>query len=62
MIKFFCDRCGKEVKNNYELSTVEFDGIPSDRCERGTFEICNSCLKSAYEFVKNAPPTLAGDK
>lgn len=64
MIKYFCDKCGKECKD-YEVFTIKV--IPPeirtwmDDAETGTYILCFDCTKKLNkwvnedDFVKHAP-------
>ena len=55
MIKYFCDKCGKEIKD-YDLFTVEVTP-PEVRCwsddaETGTYILCYQCIRKTNDWIK----------
>ena len=56
MIKYFCDRCGKEINyKSYELFkvTVEPPEVRScmDGAETETYILCYNCVKGISKFI-----------
>ena len=58
MIKYFCDKCNKELEN-YDIFTV--DVIPpeirtwEDDANTGTCILCRVCLKEFQKWLKTSP-------
>lgn len=47
MIKFYCDRCGKDITNEEHMSlTIDYvgNGEPSEKAP-DDYDICSECLK-----------------
>ena len=47
MIKFYCDRCGKDITNEEHMSlTIDYvgNGEPSEKAPED-YDICSECLK-----------------
>lgn len=47
MIKFYCDRCGKDITNEEHMSlTIDYigNGEPSEKAP-DEYDICSECLK-----------------
>lgn len=54
MIKFYCDRCGKDMTEEEHISlTLEYigNGEPSPKAP-DEYDICSECLRELDEFLK----------
>ena len=68
MIKYFCDKCGKELSSDIFVDVFEIEVKPpevrtwSDEAETGTYILCFNCVQKLNkwinkndDFVKHAP-------
>ncbi len=58
MIKYFCDKCGKELSNDIFVDVFEVEVRPpeirkwSDDAETGTYILCYQCVRKLNDWVK----------
>lgn len=64
MIKYFCDRCGKEI-GDFNMSeiftvTVEPPKVRSwaDDAETGAYILCYDCIKELNKFIERKAKKL----
>ena len=53
MFKFYCDRCGKDITKEEQISiTLEYIGVgePSEKAEE-VYDICHECLQKLKEVL-----------
>lgn len=74
MIKMFCDRCGKEIGQNYftckfgcktdDWGMISMAGavINSNENSRQERVLCNDCIKEIIDFVDNPKTTILDKK
>ena len=54
MIKFYCDRCGKDMTEKEHISvTLEYigNGEPSPKAP-DEYDICHECIRKLNEFLE----------
>ena len=54
MFKFYCDRCGKDITKEEQISiTLEYIGVgePSEKAEE-VYDICHECLQKLKEVLE----------
>jgi len=56
MIKFFCDRCRKEVKVKAHLHDVAYEGEHSNK---KTIDLCIGCIIALERWVAHGVPEQA---
>ena len=58
MIKYFCDRCGKQVSDRVYTDEMYDVSVVAGNCVRGTqpndleYKLCQSCYFAFKDFIK----------
>lgn len=69
MVKFFCDKCGGEIKKHtpqeegdplHEITIKQVSGRLNPRYSEycsglGTFQLCGECAANTHHFLKATP-------
>ena len=54
MVKYFCDKCNKRLREN-EMWSIEVKAPVCSsfdkKCFAGNIELCQNCVESLYQFI-----------
>ena len=51
IVKFYCDHCGKEIKMEDDLNTIEILFDPAYGSTSA--HLCNNCVEDLKKFISN---------
>jgi len=49
MNKHFCDKCGKETKDDWRVETTDWEGSKIEKL----FDLCKECFQGLKKFLTN---------
>ena len=67
MIRYLCDRCGKEIaqysgmKVKWEMGTSQLAFKPWDGDDEGDYDLCDECSLEFKEWIGNAKRMDSGE-
>lgn len=67
MIRYFCDKCGKEIgqyegmKVKWEMGTSQLAFKPWDGDNEGGYDLCNECSSEFKGWIENADGMDSGE-